>query len=752
MKRRLSLTSALLLSAVLALLVSQPAAAYTDDPPGRVARIRYLQGSVSFEPAGASEWVSAVTNRPMTRGDRLWADAGSRAEVEIGSAVIRVNENTGFSFLNLDDRTVQIDLSEGTLGVTVHRLRRNEDFEVDTPNEAFTVFRPGLYRIQANADGNSSMVVTRSGEGEVTGAGSTYTVSSGQSGTFTGTNSLYGQVVSVGGYDDFDNWSRDRDRYYDQSRSVRYVSNDVVGYEDLDNNGVWRSVPSYGYIWTPTSVPSGWAPYRYGHWIWVSPWGWTWVDDAPWGYAPFHYGRWVNVQGSWGWVPGPRTIEPVYAPALVAFIGGSGFGLSIGFGGGNGYAGDVGWFPLAPREVFVPSYGVSPDYLRRVNVSNTTVNYTTITNVYNSYNSQAGPNPTAVNLQYANRTVPGAVTAVPQNVFTSAQPVAITAVKVNAQQVAKAPVVARAAVAPTTNSVLGASAASANKVPQPRATMINRPVVAKAAPPPPPVPFAKQQQALAAHPGQPLAPHEVQQLRPADTASAPAVKPAPPGKPTAPNTKPANQPVTANAKQPAGPPAAAPTPPTNRPANQPPANAKATPPASQPQPARPYRPPAARPYNPQAAANRAQPPSPPSANKPPNQPASPSAKVNRPANEPEAAQANRPPAARPNNPPPAANRAQPPSPPPANKPANQPLPPSARANPPEPAGPNRPPAAQPNNLPPAATRAQPPSAPPPPSQQQQPKAQPPHSAPPPQTPAEKAREEEKKKAEQQPPH
>src|SRR5262249_54024934 len=149
------------------------------------------------------------------------------------------------------------------------------------------------------------------------------------------------------------------------------------------------------------------------------------------------------------------------------------------------------------------------------------------------------------------------------------------AVKVDPQQVAKAPVVPRAAVAPTTNSVLGPSAASANKVPQPRATVINRPVVAKATPPPPPVPFARQQQALAAHPGQPLAPHEVQQLRPAGTPTATVVKPAPPGKPTAPSSKPAEQPVAANAKQPANPPAAATAPPSNRPANQPTGNAKA---------------------------------------------------------------------------------------------------------------------------------------------------------------------------------
>ena len=300
LKKKLSWMTALFVAAILTLTFPAAASADSDDPPGRVARIRYLQGSVSFEPAGESDWVSAVTNRPMTTGDQLWADAGSRAEVQIGSAMIRVDANTGFSFLNLDDRTVQIQLTEGTLTLRVQRLGRDEIFEVDTPNQAFSVTQPGQYRVEAGTDGNSSMVIVRQGQGEVTGGGRTYDIHSGQSGTFTGTDSLDGYVSAAGDQDDFDNWGQSRDRQYEGSQSARYVSRDVVGYEDLDNNGTWRSDPTYGNVWTPTSVQSGWAPYHNGHWVWIAPWGWTWVDDAPWGYAPFHYGRWVSLRGKLG--------------------------------------------------------------------------------------------------------------------------------------------------------------------------------------------------------------------------------------------------------------------------------------------------------------------------------------------------------------------------------------------------------------------------------------------------------------------
>jgi hypothetical protein len=527
-----------LLAAALLTMTFPPAAAADDDPPGRVARLNYVQGSVSFEPAGESEWVEAVTNRPVTTGDMFWTDNGARAELHTGSATIRLDSNTGFSFLNLDDSTVQIQLTEGTLDIRVERLGRDEIFEVDTPNQAFSILRPGRYRIQASEDGNTTIVTVRAGEGEATGGGQTYSVQTGETGTFTGTDSLDGYVESAGNNDAFDNWGQGRDRRDDQSQSARYVSRDIVGYQDLDDYGSWRSDPNYGNVWTPTRVSADWAPYRNGHWAWISPWGWTWVDDAPWGYAPFHYGRWVSLNGNWGWVPGPRDVQPVYAPALVVFIGAPQFG--------NGYGGNVGWFPLGPREVYVPSYNVSRGYVDRVNVSNTIVTTTTITTVYNNQVANRGNNP---NL-YANRTVRGGVTAVPQNAFASAQPVAKAAVVLNPQQIAAAPVISRAAVAPTRTSVLGGSGASAARVAQPPAAIANRPVVAKTPPPPPPVAFAKQQQALAAHPGQPLARTEVETLRPANVVVAhPLVKQAPPGKPATPSaTHPASQPVVGNSR------------------------------------------------------------------------------------------------------------------------------------------------------------------------------------------------------------
>ena len=275
------------------------------DPPSRVGRVGYMSGAVSFSPAGESDWVEASINRPLTTGDRVWADTGARAEIQVGGALVRLDAGTGMSVLNLDDRIVQLQLTQGAMNVRVSRLDAHQMLEVDTPNLAFMVRKPGTFRIEVDADGNATTIIVRNGQGEVAGDGASYLVDSRQPYRFTGTGLRDYERIDPPRLDEFDRWSGERDRTYDRSPSARYVSPDVVGYQDLDANGAWRVDATYGNVWIPNRVEAGWAPYRDGHWAWVDPWGWTWVDDAPWGFAVSHYGRWANLHGTWGCVPGP---------------------------------------------------------------------------------------------------------------------------------------------------------------------------------------------------------------------------------------------------------------------------------------------------------------------------------------------------------------------------------------------------------------------------------------------------------------
>src|SRR5277367_6379238 len=116
------------------------------DPPGRVARLSYSVGSVSFQPGGEGDWVQAVANRPLTTGDNLWADKDSRAELHIGSTAIRMDSETSMTFLELDDHTTQLKLSQGSVVLRVRHMDDGDLLEVDTPNLAFNVQTPGEYR------------------------------------------------------------------------------------------------------------------------------------------------------------------------------------------------------------------------------------------------------------------------------------------------------------------------------------------------------------------------------------------------------------------------------------------------------------------------------------------------------------------------------------------------------------------------------------------------------------------------------
>jgi len=484
------------------------------DPPTRVARLGYISGAVSFSPAGEDDWVRATMNRPLITGDRLWVDAGARAELQVGSAVIRMSGGTSATLLNLEDRVAQVQLAQGTLNIRVRRLGPQEVFEIATPNLAYSIRSPGSYRIDVDPAGDTTAVVVRNGRAEVYGDGAAYVVNAPEAYRFYGTDLRDYEYFEAPRADAFDRWSSERDRR--GAVSARYVSRDVIGYEDLDEHGSWRVTEGYGNVWVPNRVAAGWAPYHDGHWAWVDPWGWTWVDDAPWGFAVSHYGRWANISGTWGWIPGPVRSRAVYAPALVAFVGGSNFQIAISIGNVVGVA----WFPLGPRDVYRPSYPVSRSYFNNINTSNTTINTTNITNVYNNVN--------VTNVTYVNQQVPGAIVAVPSTAFVQSQPVGRTAVRLSKEAIAKAPVTAVAAVAPVQVSVRGAAAPGS----RPPAEALKRPVVAKAAPPPAPVPFAAKQSALAANPGRPLDAAALAAVKPsAQTAPAPSIKVVSPAQP-----------------------------------------------------------------------------------------------------------------------------------------------------------------------------------------------------------------------------
>lgn len=497
--------AAVCLTALLAALTtSAPVLAQNvDDPPGRVARLGVVRGDVSFSPAGEDEWVQATLNRPLITGDRLWTGRGARAELQFGAAAVRLDEDSSFQILNLDDRTVQVEVTQGTLNLRVRRIYQDQIYEIDTPTLAFNVTRPGQYRVDVDPRGRNTTVAVWDGSGDAYGENASFPIRDGEAIRFFDSNLRDYEVYDIPQPDDFDRFCLDRDERLDRAASLRYVPEDLVGYSDLDEYGSWSEVAEYGAVWYPTHVSATWAPYRHGHWIWQDPFGWTWVDDASWGFAPFHYGRWAYIGSRWGWVPGPIRVRPVYAPALVAFVGGHGWNVGISIGGGE----PVGWFPLGPREVYVPPYRASRRYFTGINITNTTINNITIVNVYNDYS--AGRAPRGVN--YAYRGNVNAITAVPGNVFAGARPVNASRIAIDREIAARAEVTRAAAIAPVQRSVIGAGAAARA---MPQRQVMERAVVARNTPAPAVTPFSQRQAMLQRNPGEPIAPRALTESNP----------------------------------------------------------------------------------------------------------------------------------------------------------------------------------------------------------------------------------------------
>jgi len=442
--------------------VDQPDSNDTNDPPTRVARISYLDGSVSLQPGGAGDWGAAARNRPMTIGDKLWTDKDSRAELQTGVVSIHLGSMTALSFLNLDQTVTQMRLAEGSINFRVKEIREGDTYEVDTPNAVFTITQAGAFRVDVNENGDNTGITVIRGAGTVTASGKTYDLEPGQRGIFNGTDDVQSTVVPhAPPADGLDNWANERDLGEQNSVSQKYVPQDMPGTQDLDNNGTWGQDGDNGPVWYPSEVGPDWAPYSNGYWSYVGPWGWTWVDYAPWGFAPFHYGRWGYIGGRWGWYPGPRIGVSIYGPAFVGFLGGGfGFGFGVGFG--------VGWFPLGFGEPFHPWYHGGFGYWNRINVRNT---YIRNVNVI-----RGGGN---FNYAYAHNT--HAVTATSRSGFTGGQAVNRGAAHINEASLRGAQVSNHVGFSPSRQSAFGAANARGN-VSRPPSSVENRSVMARTTP------------------------------------------------------------------------------------------------------------------------------------------------------------------------------------------------------------------------------------------------------------------------------
>ena len=396
-------------TAVFAMLVMLTAA--FADAPGRVARLADFAGDVQLANE-REDWRPISRNYAITAGDNLFVSEGGRAELDLGAVQMWLAGGSNVYFERFDDQSVVARISQGAMAVRIRAWEAQDSMRVTVQNGSqsaqasgeISFLQPGFYVVSAASAYAPAAVTVRGGQAEVLANGAPVILNRGNSLVLDSNGARFDSYAAGSGFGGFEAWATARDRRYERFATTNPGGVDqwMVGARELDQYGSWDTDYEYGRIWYPTTVAAGWAPYRYGRWSWVQPWGWTWVDDAPWGFAPSHYGRWVRVGNRWAWCPGSYVGRPVYAPALVTFFGGNGWSVNASIGP------TYSWVPLGWNEPFVPWYSYTPNYWRQVNRPY-------VRNIAEEPWRPRG---------YVHAGVPGAITAVAGAAFIAGRPVA----------------------------------------------------------------------------------------------------------------------------------------------------------------------------------------------------------------------------------------------------------------------------------------------------------------------------------------
>jgi hypothetical protein len=314
------------------LLLAAPAAAQDSFRHGR---FRWVEGGVTVQSASEAGAEQAVANLPFLPGDRVWTDAGGRAELQFADgSVLRLDAGSKLDYVSHEPGSsrerVVLRLWSGGAFLHSRDIRSYPDFGIETPAGVVEVSERGVYRLDV-ASGETRLSVYE-GEAALEADGTTR-VRAGERVYARAGEPVEGPrgFDRAAAEDDFERWDSERGDVpsYAAARSS-YLPEDVAPYgPELDTHGAWRYEPEVGHVWCP-HVGAEWYPYRSGRWVWTV-FGWTWVGYEPWGWAPFHYGRWGHsAVNGWYWMPGR-----VWGPAWVSWAVGREY---------------VGWVPLGRHD------------------------------------------------------------------------------------------------------------------------------------------------------------------------------------------------------------------------------------------------------------------------------------------------------------------------------------------------------------------------------------------------------------------
>jgi hypothetical protein len=341
----------LLVVLFLATVAIVPASWAADEPPVVVGRVYHIEGDLLRYVPEENDWVAAVRDAPFSAGDTLYAGSRGQSELIVPNGTwIRIADNTQVQFIGLDSDVSEIDVGAGV--ARFYNKDKDLVIKATSPFGYVLVYPGGVFDFYVGE--NSAEVVAIKGKVTFIHAATNakYDVS-------PGSPSILADQSQVSSGDSavdptWDGWNRTRENFWASKvrttgRSAQYLPaalrNDAYVFEE---NGRWEQVNYDGgnrWLWRPTRVAAGWAPFTNGRWTeWYGDQ--TWVPSEPFGYTTHHYGNWVYARNNWYWAPPVATVT-VGLPLLnIGFFWNPGR-VSWIHSGSN-----VGWVPLAPRETY----------------------------------------------------------------------------------------------------------------------------------------------------------------------------------------------------------------------------------------------------------------------------------------------------------------------------------------------------------------------------------------------------------------
>ena len=298
----------------------------------RVVRLSFVEGQVTVERPGDTDWTEAPVNTPLEEGFKLATAEGSFAEVEFeNDSTARLGQSSLLEFTQLGLASDGSKISHLTLHAGYASFSATPEgqdaYEITTADTTLTPRGKSLFRV--DVDSSEERIEVFSGFVDVSSALGSWSLAKDSVLDLSPSAEQPAQLSEGITKDDWDHWVQDRENEAQAATSALSpsaytsdASDDVYGWSDLANYGNWQDVSGYGYGWVPT-VDTGWYPYSTGSWCWYPGYGYAWISGEPWGWLPYHFGGWEFIPGfGWVWFPG---IFGSWSPGLVNWYGGSGW-------------------------------------------------------------------------------------------------------------------------------------------------------------------------------------------------------------------------------------------------------------------------------------------------------------------------------------------------------------------------------------------------------------------------------------------